>query len=81
MVTLNLTLRYDPEADAAYIYLVPPGPERSVARSSVAGVRLDRAAITIDFTSEDLISGIEILGASRVLPPDVLRGASEAETG
>ncbi|MEZ5094657.1 MAG: DUF2283 domain-containing protein [Nocardioides sp.] len=79
MVNHDLTIRYDPEADAAYIYLVPPGPDRSVARSSVAGVRMDRAAITIDFTSDDLIAGIEILGASRVLPLDLLGGATGSE--
>ncbi len=79
MVTHTLTIRYDPEADAAYIYLVPPGPGRSVARSSVANVRLDRAAITIDFTDADVIAGLEILGASRVLPPEVLEALTEAE--
>ena len=78
MVTHNLVLRYDPEADAAYIYLVPPGPDRSVLRTAVASVRLDRAAITIDFDEADLAAGIEILGASRVLPRALLNGGDEA---
>lgn len=78
-MTRSLTIRYDAEADAAYIYLVPPGPGRSVARSSVAKVQLDRAAITIDFTDADVIAGFEILGASRVLPPEVLEDVSGVE--
>lgn len=72
MVTHNLALHYDRQADAAYIYVVPPGPDRSIVRSSVADVRLDRAAITLDFTGDNVIAGIEILGASRVLPLEIL---------
>lgn len=75
MVTHTVAINYDPEADAAYIYLVPQGSGRSVARSAVANVRLDRAAITVDFDAADVIAGFEILGASRVLPPQLLSGA------
>lgn len=77
MVTHTVAVSYDPEADAAYIYLVPQGPGRSVARTAVANIRLDRSAITVDFDDADVIAGFEILGASRVLPPKLL---SEAET-
>ena len=72
MVTPDVLIKYDAVADAAYIYLVPPGPGRSVARTSVANIRLDRAAINVDFTEEGRIAGIEILGASRVLSHELL---------
>jgi len=74
---IGLTLRYDPEADAAYIYVVPPGPSRSVARTSVANIRMDMAGITVDFNEEGVIAGLEILGASKVLPRDVLTDPGE----
>lgn len=77
MVTHTLAIHYDREADPAYIYVVPPGPDRSIVRSSVADVQLDRAAITLDFMEDDVIAGIEILGASRVLPPDILTDTAE----
>ena len=71
-------MSYDSKSDAAYIYIIPPGPGRSVARSSVAQIRMDRASITVDFTSDDQIAGIEILGVSRVVPVELLGGGASA---
>ncbi len=76
MVTSKLSIEYDDVADAAYVYVVPPGPGRSVARTSVARIRLDGASINVDFTEDGCVAGIEILGASRVLPQELLGAPS-----
>jgi uncharacterized protein YuzE len=63
-----ITLTYDRDADAAYIYLSKPEQERVVARSRVCDIELEKAAITVDFDANGSVVGFEILGASRVLP-------------
>jgi len=78
MVNHSLEMRYDEEADAAYIYVVPRGPGRSVARTKFCDVELDGSAVSIDLNADDQILGIEILGASKVLPVSLLR---ESESG
>jgi uncharacterized protein YuzE len=77
MVTSTLTVTYDSEADAAYVYVVPRGQGRSVARTAVANIRMDRASINVDFAPDGTIAGFEILGASRVLPPSLLEDVGE----
>lgn len=72
MVTSKLEIRYDPVADAAYIYVVPRGPGRSVARTRFCNVELDGAAISIDLDAVNSVLGFEILGASKVLPAGLL---------
>lgn len=78
MVSSKLEIRYDPEADAAYIYVVPRGPGRSVARTRFCDVELQGAAISVDLDGMNSILGIEILGASKVLPAGLL---TESEPG
>lgn len=78
MVSRNLEVRYDPEADAAYIYVVPRGPGRAVARTKFLDVELENSAISVDFDAANTVLGVEILGASRVLPANLL---SESEGG
>lgn len=73
MVTRSLEIRYDAEADAAYIYIIPRGSGRLVARTKSCGVELEGSAVSIDLNADDGLLGIEILGASKVLPPIVLR--------
>lgn len=72
MVSRDVECRYDPEADAAYVYLVPSGPGRRVARTAFSHIELDSAAINVDFDAEGTVLGFEILGASRVLPGQLL---------
>lgn len=71
----SLKFKYDDEADAAYIYIVPPRADRKVALSRFVNIDLDRAAITVDFGEDGMIVGIEVLGASRTLPASILRAA------
>jgi uncharacterized protein YuzE len=46
-----------------------------VARSCVADIAMDNAAITIDFDAEERILGIEVLGASQALRAETIRAA------
>jgi uncharacterized protein YuzE len=69
---MNFT--YDPEADAAYIYLVPiarGGVDETVC---VADEYPELAGdVNLDLDKEGRLLGIEILGARRFLPPELLR--------
>jgi uncharacterized protein YuzE len=69
-------ITFDTEADAAFIYLndaIPPG---GAARSHMCDVELDEGAVILLFSPEDQLVGLEVLGASRVLPQEVLDTAS-----
>lgn len=70
-----MKLTYDPEADAAYIYLVP-----TVAKGEVEDTRrcFDKGLdgmISFDFDKHGKLLGVEVLGASRRLRPETLRAA------
>lgn len=80
MVTSVLTFTYDVEADAAYVYVVPRGPGRSVARTAFANIKMDQAAINVDFAPDGTVAGFEILGASRVLPHSLLQNDGQSES-
>ena len=73
MVSVRIT--YDPEADAAYVYLVDAIAPGGVARTEIAMIDLDMASIAVDFDSKGRMLGVEILGASRVLAEETLRRA------
>lgn len=62
-----MRLTYDEAADAAYVYLVPEIRPGEVHQTRVSGIRLDQAAINVDFDADGRILGIELLGASRLL--------------
>ena len=55
-----MTLRYDPEADAAYIKLADGDDDKSEDVSP---------GIVPDFTKDGQVMGIEILSASKTLAP------------
>ncbi|MFI8190323.1 DUF2283 domain-containing protein [Streptomyces sp. NPDC085946] len=69
-------LAYDPDADAAMIHVaddVPPG--RAVRRIAVD---LAHGTVVLDLGDSDVLLGVEVLGASRVLPAEVLGGGTDA---
>jgi len=68
---------HDSEANAAYIYLVEEIGRGEVARSCVADIAMDNAAITIDFDAEGRVLGIEVLGASQALRDETIRAAED----
>jgi uncharacterized protein YuzE len=72
MVSHNVEVRYDHDADAAYIYVVPRGPGRSVVRTKFCDVAWEGSAISVDLDDSDALLGIEILGASKILPQALL---------
>lgn len=69
-----MRIEYDAAADAAYIYLADRGPGGSKHTYpcdplSIAG------DIVLDFDGTGRLIGIEVLAASKKLPPEVLRQA------
>jgi len=64
-----MRVRYDPDADAAYIYLadIPPG---GVALT-VPGED-EASGVNLDFDSEGRLVGIEIISARSMLPREFL---------
>jgi uncharacterized protein YuzE len=65
---VELVLTYDRSVDVAYLYFRAIG--RGEAERQVEAVR---ERIILDFDVEDRLIGIELLGAARVLPPELMR--------
>ena len=73
-----MRITFDREVDAAYIYLadIPPG---GVADSYNCPPRRVGGILNLDFDSDHRLVGIEVLGASKRLPSELLVDA-EAPT-
>lgn len=69
-----MRVTYDPEANAAYIYLVEIGVG-GVAESAPCEAELAAGDVIADFDSEGRLLGIEVLNARAASPPEVLDGA------
>lgn len=67
-----MKLTYDPDADAASIYLVDSIEPGGTARSHVCDVELKDCTVVLDFDATDKLIGIELLGASKLLPSVLL---------
>jgi uncharacterized protein YuzE len=63
----SVSVSYDREADAAYVYLVPPNHDRRVARSVLCDLEIPGVAMIAQLNDEGVLLGVELLGASRVL--------------
>ena len=65
---------YDPEADAAYIQLVPISRGGVKETVCVADEYPELVGdVNLDLDGEGRLLGVEILGALRFLPPELLR--------
>ena len=64
-------VKFDPEADAAYIGLTVIGPGEAVRQVIVEGVP-NSADIVLDFNSSGQLLGAEVIGARAVLPDQLL---------
>ncbi len=64
---MSPTVKYDPDANAAYIRFSPQPVEESEEVSE---------GIVIDFDAEGRIVGLEVLDARAHLPPDLLARAA-----
>jgi len=66
-------LRYDPEADAAYATIGRPIRPGEAARQVPVALPDDLSGeLILDFDREGHLLGVEMLGASRLLRPDLL---------
>ena len=73
-----MTVTFDAEADAAFVYLdgdIPPG---AAPRSEICDVEIEGGAVILLFSPDDRLVGIEILGASRLLTPQTLAKAKRS---
>lgn len=67
----------DPDADAAYLTLgddVEPG--RAVSTVNAIGVPNGAGEINLDFDAAGRLLGVEVLGASALLAPELLEAAA-----
>ncbi|MFF2050353.1 DUF2283 domain-containing protein [Leifsonia sp. NPDC058194] len=67
---------YDPELDVAHL-LFDEGAAIVPGRGSVAGVPAG-GYVDAEYDRDGRLVGLEVLGAQRVLPPEVLAGAEPA---
>jgi uncharacterized protein YuzE len=67
-----LRVTYDPEADAAYIYLVPNVQSSGVARTVPVDGGDHPWMVNLDVDSDGQIVGVEVLDARRLLPASLL---------
>lgn len=72
-----MRITHDAEADAAYVYLVDAIGQGEVAYSRIAGITMNRAALTVDFDADGRILGIEVLGAGAVLREETISAAED----
>jgi Uncharacterized conserved small protein len=70
-----MRMTYDPEADAAYVYLVDEIGAGEVERTVPVDPVEIGGMINLDFDADGYLLGIEILDASKFLPPELLRGS------
>lgn len=73
--TTSVELIHDRDADAAKINLVGTTRTGGVEKSHVCDIELANCSVVLDFDAEDRLVGIEILGASQLLPEQILREA------
>lgn len=71
-----MRLTYDPEADAAYIYLADEIAPGGVARTYTCDPSEVGGMVNLDFDAAGRLIGIEVMDASRILPPEALRLSS-----
>ncbi|UAJ80128.1 DUF2283 domain-containing protein [Leifsonia sp. ZF2019] len=67
---------YDPELDVAHL-LFDEGAVATAVRGAVAGVAAG-GYVDAEYDAAGRLVGLEVLGAQRVLPPEVLAGAEPA---
>ena len=66
-----MNLKYDTEVDAAYLYLTAI-KEGGVKKTYLCDPREVGGQINLDFDEDGRMVGIEVLGASRLLPKVLL---------
>ena len=75
--TMKITI--DPDSDTAFVILgetIDPG---GAPHSHICDLELHEGAVILLFSPDDRLVGLEILGASRVLPPEILARSAPHE--
>jgi uncharacterized protein YuzE len=67
-----LRIEYDPEANAAYIYLTAEIPAGGVSRTVCVDPSEIGGMVNLDLDDEGRIIGFEVLDARQMLPRDIL---------
>ena len=67
-----MNLRYDPEADAAYIQLAGEIGAGGVAKTYPCDPLEVGGMINLDFDADGRLVGVEVLDASKMLPLEAL---------
>lgn len=62
-----MTIKVDPEANAAYIAIEPDRPPGVVAKTHVCDIYFESGSIHFDLDRNGRLIGIEILGLSNVV--------------
>ena len=60
-------MTYDPEADAAYLYITDPIEAGASVSNSTLRREMESASVIADFDRDGRLLGIELLGVSRLL--------------
>lgn len=71
-----MKITYDPEADAAYIQIADAiAPGEAARQHALIDTPNGTTQLTLDFSAEGQLLGIEVLSASQGLPADILERA------
>jgi uncharacterized protein YuzE len=71
-----MRVTYDPSVDAAYMQLVDEIAAGGVAHTYPCDPREVGGTINLDFDAAGRLVGVEVLDASKLLPPEVLESAA-----
>jgi uncharacterized protein YuzE len=76
-----MRITFDPEADAAYIYVEDHLGFGEVAETHMCDVEVKEGAVILAFSEAGHLVGVEILGAAKLLSEDVLKTAERPGSG
>ncbi|MBO0865974.1 MAG: DUF2283 domain-containing protein [Mycobacterium sp.] len=76
-----MRITYDPDADAATIYFVDEIRSGGAPKSMMCDLEMREAAVILLLDDNDVIVGVEVLGARKLLPEALLRDATQPPTG
>lgn len=71
---MSIRIRYDPEVDALMIYLRNIAPGEAVKQIWVPDIPSD-SEVVLDYDGNGVLLGIEIIGASKSVPPSLLESS------
>lgn len=69
-----MRITFDVESDAATIYLVSDIGPGGAPRSLMCDLEVSEGAVILLFSEDEQLVGIEVLGASKLLPSQLLSG-------